>query len=160
MTALSSDSIRDSRVRNNVAEDTASVATSATVFVGSLLMFDALGRLRAATPSAARRPAGVCTGIVNESGTPIASATGNAAGTIKATFEYDLEVLVNVATAARTQANLNKNVFILTDNDVTDTTGAGTASLRIKIGSLTQFANSAKSQAWIAVRKLGDADAV
>lgn len=159
MAALSADATRDYRGTDNLREEVFSVATSATLYIGSLCVFDTNGRVRAASAAASRRPAGVCTGVINESGSQITAITGNAGGTVKVKVAWGHEVLCNVLTAARTNVNLGKNVFIGTDNDVTDTTGAGTAAVRIKIGSITEFTNSAKSEAWVALRVYGDADA-
>lgn len=158
--ALSADAMRDTRARNNVQKARAAIKTSSTVYVGSLLAFTTLGRVQAAAAAASLRPAGVCTAIVNESGASITAGTGNAGGTIYAEYEWGHEVLVAVKTAARTLINLGKNVFISDDDAVTDTTGAGTAAVRVKIGSITEFDNtSTKATAWMAVRVYGDADA-
>jgi len=50
-------------------------------------------------------------------------------------------------------------VFIADDEAVTDTTAAGTAAVRVNIGSLTEI-NSAKTFGWLALRVYGDTNAV
>jgi hypothetical protein len=157
--ALSADATRDYRGTNNMQVETFSIKTSATLYIGSLAAFTTLGRIQAAAAAASLRPAGVVTEIVNESGSSITAATGNAGGTVKAKVAWGHEVLVAVKTAARTYVNLGKNVFISDDDNVTDTTGAGTAAVRVKIGSITEFADANKTTGWLALRVYGDADA-
>lgn len=159
MAALSADAIRDFKNVEAQVTETFAIKTSATLYVGSLAAFTTIGRVQAAAAATGLRPAGVVTEIVNESGSLISAATGNAGGTVKAKIAWGHEVLVDVKTAARTFANLGKNVFISTDNEVTDTTGAGTTAVRVKIGSMVEL-NAAKTQAWIALRVYGDTDAV
>jgi hypothetical protein len=156
--ALSADKTRASRGILNKRVETFSIKTSQTLYIGSLAAFTTLGRVQAAAAATGLRPAGVVEAIINESGANISAATGNAGGTVKAQIAWGHEVYVDIKTAARTFVNLNKNVFISDDDAVTDTTGAGTAGVRVKIGSLTEL-NSAKSAGWLAVRIYGDADA-
>lgn len=160
MAALSADKTRDYRTTNNMAEETFSVATSATVYIGSLVAFTTAGRVRPCAASTGLRPGGVVTDVINESGSAISAITGNAGGTVKVKISWGHEVQVDVRTSARTYANLGKTVFALTDNDVADTTAAGTALVRIPIGSITEFTDSTKASAWVAVRVYGDASAV
>jgi len=157
--ALSADAIRKERGLNNKRTETFAIKTSATLYIGSLAAFTALNRLQAAAAAASLRPAGVITEIFNESGANITAATGNAGGTVKAKVAWGHEVFVALRTAARTFVNLGKNVFISDDDNVTDTTAAGTAALRVKIGSITEI-NSGKTNGWLALRVYGDADAV
>lgn len=157
--ALSADKNRDYRGTNDMRQEAFAVATSQTLYIGSLCAFDTNGRVRAASATTGRRPAGVCVNFVNESGSTITAITGNAGGTVKAIIAWGHEVLVDVKTAARTNVNLGKTVFISDDDAVTDTTGAGTTAVRVAIGSITEFTNSAKSEAWLALRVYGDASA-
>lgn len=154
--ALSADKIRDSK--GTPFEDTVAIATGQTVHVGSLAAFTTAGRVRAAAAAANLRPAGVVEAIVNDSGTAIGAATGNTAGSVKARIAWGHQVLVAVRTAARTFANIGKNVFVADDDAVTDATGAGTAGVRVKIGSIASM-SSDKATAWVALRVYGDADA-
>lgn len=156
--ALSADTIRDERATDDKKFVTASIRTSSTLYVGSLAAFTTIGRVQAAAAATGLRPAGVVVEILNESGANITTATGNTAGTVKAKIAYGHEVYVAIRTAARTFINLNKNVFIADDDNVTDTTAAGTALVRVKIGSITEL-NSAKTFGWLALRVYGDADA-
>ncbi len=158
--ALSADKTRDFRGTNNLRQEAFAVATAATLYIGSLVNFDTNGRARAATAAASRRFAGVCTGFVNESGANLTNITGNTAGTVKALIGWGDEVLVSVKTAARTYINLGKHVCIFDDDQVTDATGAGTAAVRVVVGQLTEFTNSAKSEAWVALRVIGDTVAI
>jgi hypothetical protein len=154
--ALSADAIRDYRVTNNMTVETYSIKTSATVYLGSAAAFTTLGRVQAAAAATGLRPAGVIVEIVND----ITAATGNTAGTVKAKVANGAEFLFSIKTAARTQINLGKNLFISDDDNLTDTTAAGTALVRVKFGKLTEFANTAKSSGWVAACVYGDADAV
>lgn len=156
--ALSADATRNARGLNNKRVETFSIKTSATLYVGSLAAFTTLGRVQAAAAATGLRPAGVVEEIINESGSNITAGTGNAGGTIKAKVAWGHEVYVSIKTAARTLINLGKNVFISDDDNVTDTTAAGTALVRVKIGSITEM-TSAKSAGWLALRVYGDADA-
>jgi hypothetical protein len=158
--ALSADAFRDYRVTNNMTVETYSIKTSATVYLGSAAAFTTLGRVQAAAAATGLRPAGVIVEIVNDSGAAITAATGNTAGTVKAKVANGAEFLFSIKTAARTQINLGKNLFISDDDNLTDTTAAGTALVRVKFGKLTEFANTAKSSGWVAACVYGDADAV
>lgn len=156
--ALSADATRNARGLNNKRVETFSIKTSATLYVGSLAAFTTAGRVQAAAAATGLRPAGVVEEILNESGANIVAGTGNAGGTIKAKVAWGHEVYVSIKTAARTFINLGKNVFIFDDDQITDTTGAGTTAVRVKIGSITEM-TSAKSAGWLALRVYGDADA-
>lgn len=156
--ALSADATRNSRGLNNKRTETFSIRTSSTLYIGSLAAFTTIGRVQAAAAATGLRPAGVVEEIYNESGALLSAATGNAAGTVRARIAWGHEVYVAIRTAARTFTNLGKNVFIADDENVTDTTAAGTALVRVKIGSLTEI-NSAKTFGWLALRVYGDADA-
>jgi hypothetical protein len=159
MAALTADKVRDERAINGKTEGIFSLATSSTVYVGSLANFNTAGRVVAATAAASRRFAGVIEAIVNETASGLTAATGNTAGTVKVRVSWGHEVLMDVKTAARTFANLGKNVYVSTDNDVTDSTGAGTAAVRVKVGALTEFTDRTnKDEAWVALRVFGDAD--
>ena len=160
MAAITADKIRDARNVQNKTESTFAIATAATVYVGGFVNFNTAGRVTGATAAASRRFAGVVEEIINESASAISAATGNTAGTIKARVSWGHEVLADILTAARTYANLGKNLFISNNNDLTDTTGAGTAAVRVKVGALTEITNTAKSQGWVALRVFGDTDAV
>lgn len=156
--ALSADATRNSRGLNNKRVETFAIRTSSTLYIGSLAAFTTLGRVQAAAAATGLRPAGVVEAIINESGASITAGTGNAGGTVKAQVAWGHEVFVTIRTAARTFINLNKNVFIADDDNVTDTTAAGTALVRVKIGSITEM-NSGKTAGWLALRVYGDADA-
>jgi hypothetical protein len=160
MAALTADKTREERSIDGKTEGVFSLATSSTVYVGSLANFNTAGRVVAATAAASRRFAGVVEAVINETTSALSAATGNTAGTVKVRVSWGHEVLMDVKTAARTFSNLGKNVFVSTDNDVTDTTGAGTAAVRVKIGALTEFTDRTnKDEAWVALRVFGDTDA-
>lgn len=154
--ALSADKAR--RSKGDPFIDVVAIATAQTVYLGSLAAYTTAGRVRAAAAAASLRPAGVIVDIINDKGAAISAATGNTAGTIKARIAYGHQVEVAVRTAARTFANLGKNVFIADDDSVTDTTAAGTAGVRVKIGSVASM-SADKTTAWVALRVYGDADA-
>jgi hypothetical protein len=157
--AITADKIRPSRSIQKRVEDTFAIRTSDTVYVGAFVNFDTAGRVQSATAAASKRFAGVVEEIINDSGSAITAGTGNAGGTVKARVSWGHEVWTTIRTAARTFANLGKNVFIADNDDVTDTTAAGTATLRVKVGMLTGL-NAGKTAGWVALRVFGDADAV
>lgn len=160
MAALSADKTRDERSINKKTSGVFAIRTSHTLYVGSLAAFTTIGRVQAAAAATNLRPAGVVEQIINDSGSSISAATGNASGTVKAVVSWGHEVLVPVRTAARTFVNLGKTVYIASDDDVTDTTAAGTAAVRVAIGSLTEFTDATnKDEAWVALRVYGDAAA-
>ena len=164
MAAISADALRDSRNRNSVKQETFPIKTSVTLYIGEAVAFSTLNRLTTGAAAASLRPAGVVTAFVNESGLPITAGTGNAGGTVKATIEWGCEFLFTILTAAATYVNVGKNVFLANNNEMTDTTAAGTAAVRVKFGSIAGFALTAagaptKTSAWVAVRVYGDADA-
>ena len=159
MAAVTAERSTDSRSLHNKTEETFAITTANTVYVGALVNHvTSTGRVASATAAASRRFAGIVEAIVNDSGSVITAGTGNTAGTIKARVSWGHEVLLAVLTAARTFANLNKNVYVGDNASVTDTTGAGTAAVRVKVGMITQF-GATTSTAWVALRVYGEADA-
>jgi hypothetical protein len=158
MAFLDKDTIRYTRARNTVIVDEAPIAPSNTIYVGGAVCFNSSGSLVAASSSAGFRPAGICSAILNESGAPISVGTGNSAGTVKAQFEYNHEALFAYTSATGSYLMAGKNIFINTDNDMTDTTGSGAAAARQKFGSIAEF-NGSLTSVWVAVRKFGDSDA-
>lgn len=159
MAAVTADTIRAERAVEDKVETILPIKTASTVYVGALANISTLNRLVNATAAASERPGGIVEEIINDSGSVISAGTGNTAGTVKARISWGHEVLMAVRTAAATYANHGKNVFVSNNNEVTDTTAAGTAGVRVKIGSIAEF-NGAKTEAWIALRRYGDTDAV
>ncbi len=161
MTAVTADQIARTRDDNLKMVDTLAIVTAGTIYVGTIVNVNkASNRLEDADNEADRVFAGVVEEIYNDSGVAISAATGNTGGTVKARYAYGHTMLLNVATAARTYDNINKNVFVLDNVTVTDTTGAGTAGVRVKIGYLVEFEASNLSTAWVALRRFGDDSAV
>ena len=161
MAAITADKIRPERSLGHKLETVFTVTTAATVYIGGFVNHVvSTGRVTGAAAAASRRFAGVVEDVINDTGGALSAITGNTAGTVKVRVSWGHEVLSDINTAARTFANLGKNVFVANNNDLTDTTAAGTATLRVKVGMVTEFTNSAKSQAWVALRVFGDADAV
>lgn len=158
MAAITADKIRDERAVSQKVETILPIKTSSTVYVGGLANISTLNRVVNATAAASERFGGLVEEIINDSGNVISAGTGNTAGTVKARISWGHEVLIAVRTAAQTYTNHGKNVFVSTNNDVTDTTGAGTAAVRVKVGMIAEF-NGAKTEAWVALRRYGDTDA-
>jgi len=160
MAAITADKTRPERSIAKKTQSTFAVATSQTVYIGGFVNFvNSTGRVTGAANAAARRFAGVVESVVCD-GPPPAAITGDASGTVKVLVSWGHEVLADINTAARTFANLGRNVFVANNNDLTDTTAAGTATLRVKVGMISEFTNAARSEAWVALRVFGDADAV
>lgn len=161
MAALSADKIRNRRATNNTRQEAFAVKTSTTVYIGSMAAFTTLGRVVPAANTANYRPGGMIVDYVNESGSAISAITGNAGGTVKVIVEWGSEFEMDVKTAARTLINIGKTVYALTDNEVTDATAAGTAGVRVAMGSITEFTDMTnKDTAYVAFRVYGDAVAV
>ncbi len=159
MAAVTADQLISLRATNNLVEETHAIKTSSTIYVGTLCNFSTAGRLLTAAAAASVRFAGLCTEIVNESGSAITAATGNTAGTVKAKIVYGCQAWLPVLTAARTYANLGKSVYVGDNVSLTDTTGAGTAAVRVVAGQLVELTDS-KTKGWIALRTQGDTGAV
>jgi hypothetical protein len=158
MAAVTADQYSSTRVHNNIDLETHAIATSATVYVGTLANFNTGGRVVTATAAASRRFAGEVVEIINDSGNNITAATGNTAGTVKARIRHGHQMLLNVLTAARTFTNLGKSVYVGDNVSVTDATGAGTAGVRVIVGQLTELVDS-KTRAWVKLRVVGDTGA-
>jgi hypothetical protein len=159
MAAVTADRAYRTRGENNKVTETVAIATAGTVYVGALANYvSSTGRVTSATAAASRLFAGIVEEIVNDSGAVISSGAGNTAGTVKAKIAWGHQVYLDVLTAARTFSNLTKNVFVGDNASVTDTTGAGTAAVRVKVGMVAELAES-KTKAWVALRVYGSGDA-
>jgi hypothetical protein len=158
--AITADKIRRYRASANKVLETFAIATGQTVFIGSMVNFvGTTGRIRDAAAATGRTFAGVVEKIINDSGAAITTGTGNTAGTVKAKITWGVAMVLSVATAARTFTSLNKNVFVADNDTVTDTTGAGTSAVRVKVGALVEFVDSTKTSAWVELRRYASADA-
>lgn len=154
MAAVTADRLAITRASNNIVEETHSIGTAATLYVGALANFTTAGRLVSATAAASRRFAGLITEIVNESNSLLTAATGNTAGTVKAKINYGMEVLLGLKTSSRTYTNLGKSALVHTNADVGGTS-VGTAGVRVVVGQIVELTAS-KSEAWVALRVVGD----
>lgn len=154
MAALTSDKIRKSRGTPDAREKVA-IATSATLYVGSMCSIDnATGRARAASITTAERCLGECIGVESDASGFGASGVGDTSGTVYAHVKYGHESLVTVATAVRTNAAIGVDLFFRDDDSVGGTaTGTSTGLNQITAGHLTAFEASDKSTAWLAVRR-------
>lgn len=158
MAAVTADQLSSIRAISGMVEEVYSIATSATVYVGALANFNTAGRVVSATAAASRRFAGEVCEILNDSGSVIAAATGNTAGSVKAKIRYGHQMHLAVLTAARTYTNLGKSVYVGDNASVTDTTGAGTAGVRVVAGQLVELTDS-KTKGWVWLRRQGDTGA-
>jgi len=155
MAAVTADQLSSIRATNEIVEETVAIATSNTVYLGTLSVFTTAGRVANATAAASRRFAGEVVEIVNDSGALISAGTGNTAGTIKAKIRYGHQMLLGVKTSSRTFSNLGKNALVHTNVDIGGTS-VGTAGVRIIVGQIAQFDASNKSTAWVWLRQVGD----
>lgn len=158
MAAVTADQISSIRGTNDIVEETVAIATSNTIYLGTLCVFTTAGRVANGTAAASRRFAGEVVEIVNDSGALISTATGNTAGTIKARIRYGHQILLGVKTSSRTFTNLGKTCLLYTNVDVSGTS-VGTAGVRIPVGQVAQFGDANKTTAWVWLRQVGDATA-
>lgn len=146
---------RDTKTYGQPLEDTFIITTAAQLYIGCLVnTVSSTGRVTNATAATSRRFAGRVVSF------PDGSGLGNTAGTTRARVAWGDVALLSVLTAARTFTNLGKNVFVADNQSVTDTTAAGTAAVRVKVGQLIKFEASDKSTGWVWLRNLSESDAV
>ena len=158
MAAVTADQISSIRATNDIVEETVAIATSNTVYMGTLAVFATTGRVANGTLAASRRFAGEIVEIINDSGALISAGTGNTAGTVKAKIRYGHQMLLNVKTSSRTFTNLGKTALLFNNQDICGATAA-TATVRIYVGQIAQFDASNKSTAWVWLRQVGEANA-
>ena len=159
MAAVTADQLVSLRATNNIVEETHAIGTAGIVYVGALANFvSSTGRVVSATAAASRRFAGLVTEIINESNAIVTTGTGNTAGTIKAKIVYGCEAWLPLLTALRTYSNLGKSVYVGDNVSLTDTTGAGTAAVRVVVGQLVELTDT-KTKGWVALRVQGDTGA-
>jgi hypothetical protein len=153
MAAQTQDVIR--RSRGTASTERAAIATSSTVYVGSLLARrNTTGRALAATAATGRRVLGVAVQKVGAQGPGGGTGVGVAGGTEYVKYEYGNEHLFTIKTAIRTNTSLGLNVFVIDDQTVGGT-AAGTAAARVNAGRLVAFEASDKSTGWVAVAVFG-----
>ncbi len=158
MAAVTADQIPTVRSLASATEIVLPIKTAGTVYVGALVNITTLGRVKDAANTAGETFGGEVIEILNDTGGYLAAATGNAAGTVKAKIRYGHEMLLTVLTAARTQSNLGRNVYVSTNVEVTDLTAAGTAAVRVIAGTLTQF-GATTATGWVRLKTMGAANA-
>jgi len=130
------------------------IATSSTVYVGSLVCRrNTTGRCLAATAATGRRILGVVERLDSDADGPgSGTGVGNTGGTQYAMIRYLDERSFTVATAIRTNTSLGLNVFV-SDDDKVCGTAAGTAGKRVAVGELVAWDASDKSTGWVAIRR-------
>lgn len=154
--ALTKDKLRAARGPVRFT-DRAAIATASTIKIGSLVMVDtATGRIKPAAVVSGARIAGVANRFVTSNGGD-GTGIGNTSGTQEVIYDWGREYELAVKTAYRTTTHLGLNLFVFDDDTVTGT-AAGTAAARIVVGELTEFANSTKTKAYVAVRRFGSAN--
>lgn len=153
MTAVTAD--RETPKRGDGVQETfVDIATAGVVYVGALAnRTTTTGRASSATAAASRTFLGLVTGLPDGTGTGVATA-----GQVRARVEWGRRVLLNISTAIRTNTALNKNVFVLDNVTVCAGTTAGTAGVRVKVGTLVQFEASDKSTGWVWLRQFAPTD--
>ena len=158
MAAATADQISTVRSLGDATEIVAAIKTSTTLYTGTLVNFDTIGRLVDGDNLASQTFAGELIEIINDSGSSISAGTGNTGGTVKGRVRYGHEMLLTVLTAARTYSNLGRNVYVMTNVEVSDLTAAGTAAVRVIAGTLTQFGSSTAT-GWVRLKTMGAANA-
>jgi len=142
--ALSADASRTTRNAGNVMYADYPVATSATVYKGGLgSIVTSTGRLVAGSAAASRK----FVGLITE------TKTGNAAGTVLARVEWNMEAFLPTSTLI-VSARIGTNCAISADDLVTTATNAGTAAVRVLVGEVVQLGTGG---AWVAIRKFATA---
>ena len=157
MAAVTADYISSVKLEG-VHEDVAAIKTGVTLYTGTLVCKNTLGRLVDGDNLADYTMAGELVEIINDSGAVIAAGTGNTGGTVKGKYRWGHQYLASVLTAARTYSNLNRNVYVMTNREVSDLTAAGTAAVRVIAGTLVAF-GSTTATGWVAIRVQGAANA-
>ena len=157
MAAVTADQIRQERAVELKVYETAAVVTSNVVYVGCLLSFKpGSARVMNGVATANYRCAGICEGIVNDSGSFVSTITGNTAGTVRVRYSYGQEALFNCITAMYTYTNINNTALLKTNNEV-EGTAVGTAALRQSVGAIVQLQST--NSVWVAIRRFGIAAA-
>lgn len=163
MAAITADTLRRERAINDKVYDTATIVTAATVYVGALIStVIASGRVQGSASSvgATTRFAGIVTKIIDQTGTFVAAATGNTAGTVKCEFAYGHEVELPVKTSNATFSNVQGNVFAFNNGTVCDATAGGaTAGARVHVGQLVSLSTTT-DLGWVALRRYAYANAI
>ena len=156
MAAVTADQIPTVRGLETATYDTKPIKTAVTLYVGTLVHFNTIGRLVDGAAAASQTFAGELVAIVNDSGAILAAGTGNAGGTVKGLFRYGHEMLLAVKTSTRTYSNLGKSALVF-DNVTVGGTSVGTAALRVVAGTLVEFATTgaAPATAWVRLRHMG-----
>lgn len=140
MATLTADTIRKRRNVQGIKYVRLPVATSETVYVGSLCtVLTTTGRVHALGAAAANHR---FVGMAEE------QATGNTSGTVYVKVSYDHEVLVDANTTITT-ADIGRDALLHDDNRV-NSTAVGTAGVRIPVGEIVEIESG---DAWIWLRK-------
>ncbi len=151
--AITADKLRKRKNLSQMSVDLQTVVTAVTVYVGGLVNFVAAsGRVRAAANTATHMFAGEVLAWENTSGSPLAAITGNTGGTVKVLVGYGHQALVTLATSIRTNSKIGKIVYA-SDNDIVTGTAAGTAAVRIQVGTLESRVGS--TEGYVHLRRMG-----
>jgi hypothetical protein len=145
MAAVTADQIRQERAVHLKVYETAAVVTSNVVYVGS-------ARVLNGAATANYTLAGICEGIVNDSGSFQSTITGNTAGTIRVRYSWGQEALFTCITAMYTFTNVNKTALLKTNNEV-EGTAVGTAAVRVSVGAVVELQST--NSVWVAIRRFG-----
>jgi hypothetical protein len=153
MAAVTADQIRQERAVHLKVYETAAVVTSNVVYVGCLLCFKpGSARVLNGAATANYTLAGICEGIVNDSGSFQSTITGNTAGTIRVRYSWGQEALFTCITAMYTFTNVNKTALLKTNNEV-EGTAVGTAAVRVSVGAVVELQST--NSVWVAIRRFG-----
>lgn len=151
--AITADKIRKRKNLSQMTTELVSVVTSSTVYVGALVNFKAAtGRVAAAAATATEMFAGEVLSWENTSGSPLTAITGNTGGTVKVLVGFGHQALVTLAAGLRTNSKIGKVVYA-SDNDTVQGTAAGTAAVRIQVGTLVSRVGT--TEGYVALRRLG-----
>lgn len=150
--AITADKLRKRKNLSQMSTDLVAVTTAATVYIGALVNFRSTGRVAAAANAASQLFAGEVLDWENTSGSVVTGITGNTGGTVKVLVGWGHQALVTLATGLRTTSKIGKLVYA-SDNDTVIGTAAGTAGVRVQVGTLASRVGS--TEGYVTLRRLG-----
>jgi hypothetical protein len=151
--AITADKLRKRKNLKLMETELIAVTTASTVYVGGLVnKKSATGRVAAAAATATELFAGEVLAWENASGSALAAITGNTGGTVKVLVGFGHQALVTLAAGIRTNSKIGTVVYA-SDNDTVQGTAAGTAAVRIQVGTLISRVGS--TEGYVSLRRLG-----
>lgn len=145
MAALTGETSRKTRLEDRAIKGSKAVKTGVIIYKGALLAIEeSTGRLT----NAAAAP-----GLSDVVGVALETATGNAAGTVSAEFQFGHIERIATRTAL-TKAYISCEAFVA-DNDMVSRSSIATANARVAVGKIVEFdgdgGNGGACWVWIGV---------